>query len=418
MVPRAVKDGRRPLKRLADFQRLAAAGKAAVRRDREGLEAVPGPGIEATIAAALDWLGQAQDHSATRDGGGARHYSLINGWSASYPETTGYIVPTLIEQARLRSDPVLMERARRVLGVLVSIQFPDGGFQGGMIGQEPRVPVTFNTGQILLGLAAGVAEFGDAYRPAMTKAADWLAATQDDDGCWRRFPTPFARADDKSYETHVAWGLLEAARLDPSRNWGEAGLAQVRWAIGRQRPNGWMADCCLEDPHQPLTHTLGYALRGILEAWRFSRDPAFLVAGMRLAEGLAGCVDAGDSGRLPGRLTAEWRPAVDWVCLTGSAQIAHCWLMLYQDTGEPHWLKAARRGNAFVRRTIAVDGPPETRGGVKGSFPVDGGYGTFEYLNWAAKFFIDANSLERAVVHGDAARQVFLEPSSKATSMK
>jgi hypothetical protein len=416
-VPRIVKDGLRPLKRLADFQRLPAAAKEAVRRDRQGLRATD-PGIEATLAAALDWLGQAQDHSASRDGGVARHYSLVAGWSASYPETTGYIVPTLIEQARLRNDPALLERVLRMLDWLVSIQFPDGGFQGGTIGQEPRVPVTFNTGQILLGLAAGVAEFGSAYRPAMTKAADWLAATQDEDGCWRRFATPFASKSDKSYETHVAWGLLEAARLDPSRNWGEAGLAQVRWAIGRQRPNGWMADCCLEDPHQPLTHTLGYALRGILEAWRFSRDPAFLVAGMRLAEGLAGCVDAGDSGRLPGRLTAEWRPAVDWVCLTGSAQIAHCWLMLYQDTGEPRWLKAARRVNGFVRRTIAVDGPPETRGGVKGSFPVDGGYGTFEYLNWAAKFFIDANSLERAVVDGDAARQVFLEPSSKAISMK
>jgi len=298
-MPKAVKDGLRPLKRLADFQRLPAPAKAAARRHRNGIGAFGDPGIEATVAAALGWLRQAQDHSATHDGGVARHYSLVSGWSASYPETSGYIVPTLIGQARLRNDPGLRERARRVLDWLVSIQFPDGGFQGGMIGQEPRVPVTFNTGQILLGLAAGVAEFGDAYRPAMTKAADWLAATQDDDGCWRRFPTPFARADDKSYETHVAWGLLEAARLDPSRNWGKAGLAQVRWAIGRQRPNGWMADCCLEEPHQPLTHTLGYALRGILEAWRFSEDPMFLDAGMRLAEGLLGCLDARETDGFP-----------------------------------------------------------------------------------------------------------------------
>jgi hypothetical protein len=397
MVPRAVKDRLRPLKKLADFQRLPAAAKAAVRRDRDGLDTVPDPGIDATIAAALDWLGQAQDNSAPRDGGVARHYSLVTGWSASYPETTGYIVPTLIEQARLRNDPALLERARRMLDWLVSIQFPNGGFQGGTIGQEPRVPVTFNTGQILLGLAAGVAEFGDAYRPAMTKAADWLAATQDEDGCWRRFPTPFASKNDKSYETHVAWGLLEAARLDPARNWGDAGLTQVRWAIGRQRLNGWMADCCLEEPHQPLTHTLGYALRGILEAWRFSRDQTFLEAGTRLAEGLLGCLDRRKSGWLAGRLTAEWKPAVDWVCLTGSVQVAHCWLMLYQDTGDAKWLDAARLVNGFVRRTVAVGGPAERRGAVQGSFPVDGDYGTFEYLNWAAKFFIDANELERTV---------------------
>ena len=36
-------------------------------------------------------------------------------------------------------------------------------------------------------------------------------------------------------------------------------------------------------------------------------------------------------------------------------------------------------------------------GGVKGSFPVSGGYGPYEYLNWAAKFFVDANLLEASV---------------------
>jgi hypothetical protein len=32
---------------------------------------------------------------------------------------------------------------------------------------------------------------------------------------------------------------------------------------------------------------------------------------------------------------------------------------------------------------------------VKGSFPVSGGYVTFQYPNWASKFFIDAISLEK-----------------------
>ena len=78
-----------------------------------------------------------------------------------------------------------------MLDWLVSIQFPAGGFQAGRIEAQPRVPVTFNTGQILLGLAAGFAEFGDNYRDAMCRAADWLVSTQDADGCWRKFPSPF-----------------------------------------------------------------------------------------------------------------------------------------------------------------------------------------------------------------------------------
>ena len=59
------------------------------------------------------------------------------------------------------------------------------------------------------------------------------------------------------------------------------------------------------------------------------------------------------------------------------------------------FLDAARRTNAYVRARVRVDGAMELRGGVKGSFPVDGEYGKFEYLSWACKFFIDANILEQ-----------------------
>ena len=58
------------------------------------------------------------------------------------------------------------------------------------------------------------------------------------------------------------------------------------------------------------------------------------------------------------------------------------------------FLDAARRTNAFVRRTVAIEGETGVRGGVKGSHPFDGFYGKYEFLNWAAKFAIDACRLE------------------------
>jgi hypothetical protein len=391
MIVEAIKAPLRPLVRWVEFQRLPAEAKKQARADHTG-QVGNDPGIEAAIRASLDWIGAAQDRSRGQDGGVARHYSLVDGWAPSYPETTGYIVPTMIEQARRLNEPALRQRAARMLDFLVSVQFPAGGFPGGMVGQEPQVPVTFNTGQILLGLAAGVAEWGDRYRDSMTRAADWLATTQDEDGCWRKFRTPFAKPDDKVYETHVSWGLFEAARVAGRKDWGEAGLKQVRWAIGHMKPNGWMELCCLEEPDAPLTHTLGYALRGILEAWRWSGDDTYLAAGRKLADGLLSAQR--NDGSLPGRLRADWSAAVTWVCLTGNVQIAHCWLMLHQATKESRYWEAGRAANAYVRRTIAIDGPPETRGGVRGSFPIDGDYGTFEYLNWAAKFSIDSQTLE------------------------
>jgi hypothetical protein len=100
------------------------------------------------------------------------------------------------------------------------------------------------------------------------------------------------------------------------------------------------------------------------------------------------------NGRLPGRLDRGFRAAAPWACLTGIVQIAHCWLLLYRLTRDARYLDAGRRANAYVRRTIHLDGNPDTRGGVKGAFPVDGDYGQWEFLNWAAKFCIDANLIE------------------------
>jgi hypothetical protein len=383
--------------RLIRARQLAAPARAERRKDRRGLPE-RGPEIDRAISEGIGWLGRAQDSSRTQDGGVARDFSLIRGWNSSYPETTGYIVPTFLAYARASEGSAPHEaraRAQRMLDWLVSIQLPGGGFQGGTVDATPVVPVTFNTGQILLGLAAGVTEFGEIYLGPMMRAADWLVETQDPDGCWRRHPTPFAAPGEKAYETHVAWGLLEAARVRPESPYLDAALASIRWALGLQRENGWFGQCCLDTPERPLTHTIGYVLRGVLEGYRSVGDPALLAAARRTADGVLSALRP--DGFLPGRLDAGWRGVVPWACLTGSVQIASCWLMLYQDTGEARYRDAAFAANRYVRRAVSVDGPPEVRGAVKGSFPVDGGYGTYQYLNWACKFFVDAQMLEKAV---------------------
>jgi hypothetical protein len=384
----------RPVKWVLNYLELPAAAKAERRRDRAG-RPPDDPGIDVTIEATMAWLLRAQERSLSNDGGVARHYSLMTGWSSSYPETTGYIIPTLLTYANLTGREAVRLQAKRMLDWLVAIQLPTGAYQGGLIDSRPTIPVTFNTGQILLGLAAGVSEWDWPYRPAMRRAADWLVETQDSDGCWRQYATPFAAAGEKTYETHVAWGLLEAAKLEPDKPYGQKALANVRWALQFQRANGWLSHCCLTDPAQPLTHTLGYALRGIVEAYRFSRTPDFLQAACRTADGLLNALRP--DGSVPGRLREDWSGSVPWICLTGCAQIALCWLMLYQETGDARYFRAGCQVNRFVRRTIRINGPEETRGAVKGSFPIDGGYGTYQYLNWAAKFVVDANLLERSL---------------------
>lgn len=371
--------------------RLSPAAQTELDRDQKGISAID-PGPAAVIAASTEWLCRAQDQSASHDDGVARDFSLQKGWATSYPETTGYIIPTMLDLARHYQRDDLARRGQRMLDWFVAIQFPDGGFQGGKIDSLPKVPVTFNTGQILLGLAAGVKQFGDPYRDAMNRAAAWLRDSLDDDGCWRKHPTPFAAPGEKAYETHVSWGLFEAARMSPGQGFGEAGLRQVDWALTKQAENGWWGSCCLTMPEAPLTHTLGYVLRGVLEGYLWSDRPDLLERSIITGKALMAAQEP--NGRLPGRLDSQFKPAASWACLTGIVQIAHCWLLLYKATGDAKFLNAAKLGNAYVRRTIHLTGDPDMLGGVKGSFPVDGDYGQWEFLNWAAKFSIDSNLLE------------------------
>ena len=62
------------------------------------------------LLAAADWLKRAQD--ATNDGGFVGRYNLRTGWSSSYPETTGYIIPTLVRLADTLGDDEYLQTRR------------------------------------------------------------------------------------------------------------------------------------------------------------------------------------------------------------------------------------------------------------------------------------------------------------------
>lgn len=379
------------LKTIYRDMQLAPAERAAKKRDAD-LALGDDPGIDRVVAACLQWIGRAQDCSATADGGVARDYHVAKGWATSYPETTGYIVPTLLANGE-------EARGRRMLDWLCAIQLDDGGFQGGKIDARPVQSVTFNTGQILIGLAIAARELGDAkYSEAMHRAARFLRDSLDADGCWRSHPSPFTHAGEKAYETHVSWGLFEAERTAPGEGYGAAGLRQVDWALGKMRANGWVDDCCLQHKDRPLTHTLGYYLRGVVEAHRLSGEARYLDAAHRMAVGLIGAVR--HDGALPGRLRPDWSAAAEWSCLTGNVQVAESLIYLAAQGGDETYVRVAKGLNAFVRRTVALDGNPDMIGGVRGSFPIDGEYGQWAYLNWAAKFTIDSCLAEKALASG------------------
>ena len=103
---------------------------------------------EKYLKASIDWL-----LTALSDKGGfLASYSLIKGWEKPYPETTGYIIPTLlnfINSSDYRKNEVV-NAIRKSGEWLISIQNEDGSFNE-VSGIEP---IVFDSGQILFGLIA------------------------------------------------------------------------------------------------------------------------------------------------------------------------------------------------------------------------------------------------------------------------
>lgn len=369
------------LSRTLEWLTLPAPARRLRRADGRGLQG-PDPGAEPAVNAMLGWLGRAQDRSTSGEGGFAEHFDLNKGWGASCPGTTGLAVRALLGAAGRWGDHSFRQRAIWGLEWLCGVQHADGGFADA--GGDVSTP--FATGQALLGLVAGSAAFAGAGDAAV-RAARCLVAAQKADGSW---------ADGCVHDTQTAWALLEAEALMPAQGFGEAAQANLRWALAQQHRNGWLANCCTDDATRPLTVTIGTAIRGFLEAYRLGHVLRHLDAAVMTGWALV-AVQRREDGSLPGRLNDKWEAAVLWSGLSGDAQAAMCWMLLFEATKDRAFLSAAKAANRFVRRTLPVTADADHAGGVRGSFPVDGDYGRFRFVTQAAVYAIDANMMELAL---------------------
>jgi len=358
---------------------------------------------ENSLDQAIEWICRAQD--AFPDGGVARSYSLTynaffkrSGWIPSYPETTGYIIPTMFDYAHRTGRQAMFERAVRMTDWECDIQMPDGAVQGGTI-DEPATPAVFNTGQVIFGWVRAYQETGsERYLEAARRAGDFLLAIQDADGAWRKSLTRYASGTMPSYtyNTRTAWAMLLLASASGKPAYRDSAVANVEFALRQQQPNGWFRDNCLNDSTRPLLHTIAYSLRGILEIGIALNEPRYVSAVRTAADALLARLRP--DGSMAGRFDQHWHPAVSWSCLTGNAQMGTVWGRLYDVGGESAYAKGVFAVNAFLQRVQwSGTGNPGLDGGINGAYPIHGHYGRFEILNWAVKFFADSLMIEEAI---------------------
>lgn len=336
---------------------------------------------------AIRWL--CRTHDAAGGRGCSRGFSLVDGWLAPYPETTGYIIGTLLEYASRTGDAELRARAARMGDWELEIQTGDGGIPMpvGRTGRRYGPAVAFDTGMVLHGfLDLDAAGIGPAYRDGALRAGDFLVARQSGDGTWTGASS--YRGVATTYHARVAWALLRLGALTGDVRFTDAGLRNLDWVVSMQRPNGWFNACAFRPGHLPNTHGIAYTLRGLTEGFATTGEPAYLNAARRTSEVLMGWIET--HGTLPAVFDESWNPTVRYICLTGVVQLAAAWLRLFQLTGEPRWrATGANAVELVVAHQQRLPLPP-VEGAVPGSFPIWGRYAPLQFPNWATKFLADA----------------------------
>lgn len=344
------------------------------------------------LVALTDWLCRAQDRrEGQRDAGGvSAGWSFEDGWLPSYPETSGYIIETFFAASRVLARPELRGRAERIIDWELSLQNEDGAFPG-HFGEVGSRPVIFNTGQIVHGMVAGYLELGrDDCLEAAVRAGRWMLQQQDEDGCWRR---SVHNGIPHTYNTRAAWALLRTGLLADERSLVDGAVRNLEWALSQQTPSGWFRQNAFRTGEAPFTHTIAYAMRGLLESGVLLDQPRYIDAVLTAARALARAQR--DDGWIAGEFDDNWRPVGNYSCLTGVAQIALNWQRLVDLGVDGDWQPAIDRAVGFLKRNhrIRGDGQPDD-GGLAGSRPFWGRYSRFEYPNWAAKFFADVLIME------------------------
>jgi len=346
--------------------------------------------IAKSLYMAVEWLLRAQ-FNMTDYGFGS--YRIGSGWTSSYPETTGYIIPTLMNYAQRKNENEIIKCCVRAADWLLEIQKPSGGWQGETLLQQ-RPEVVFNTGQIIRGLIVMYKHTHDEkYLNSCIKAADWLCDIQESDGSWvKNAYMNVARV----YDSYVDVPLLQLCQLTGNKRYKETAIKNLDWIVDKkQQSNGWFVDCdnTIKHNDRPILHTISYTIDGLINSGLILDDPKYIQAGQKAANKLLDCYNA--DRILYGRYDKNWNGS-QLPILTGYAQMAINWMNLYHITQNKAYLNGSLELNRqLVWLQRADDCSLEAvRGAISGSFPIWGKYEPFSYPNWATKYFVDALLLE------------------------
>jgi len=313
--------------------------------------------------------------------GSSAYYSKIRHplrfWSKAYPETTGYLIPSLMRIQEQEDIDTSVEVEQCMRWLAEDVQFKDGGFPSLYAGNTR--PSLFNSAQIALGFHA-YGSRNSSYKVQELKLVNWLSKQLEEGKKEIHYRGDFI----PSYYTRVVWPCLLMSQKHEHvvlQHLAEKLLKTLLLRIDKDffpLKSGFQGD-------KAFTHTLAYTVRGLMES-------AILLDDSDLLQLFRNQIDAQISSlkkhqlRFAGCYMPSWEGDFSFRCLTGEWQWVIIFLKASQLFKEQKYFSLAEELIHRLDSTHFL----YPKGAVLGSKPLWGAYMPWKAPNWAAKFALDA----------------------------
>ena len=354
------------------------------------------------LTRSINWIKNAQD--AFPDGGISRAFNLHGenlksnkvGWQLSYPETSGYILPSLIEANKFLFDKDLDHRINRLGDFLIQMS-KDGKVRGGSLNKIENYSI-FDTGQVLRGLI-------DYYKirnngkilKNIKKCSDYILESElEDTGKFRAdnlAKNSIKYIDNDTINIYVVPPLIQAGEILNDEKYKDLSKRILAYTISKQKMNGYFENSDFYSNNNTLTHNIGYILEGLIETAHHLNDLSIIDKTDITLKKLCELID--DKGNINSRYSDNWQTASKDNCLTGSSQIAISLLKSNNIKKNDNFRKKALLilDNLKTYQNNYLENFGGGIGAMWGSWPINGNYQPYEAINWANKFFIDLINL-------------------------
>ena len=345
-----------------------------------------------SILAWLEWAVQTSTDGGIPQSVNVRQFATEGRISVapSYPETTGYMLCTLVYGLRSGLPSFSRDKLDGIRQFLTEVQLPSGAFPGP--GQEKR-SLSFDTGQALTGLVAllqHVPPAAEDLKGCIERAADWLSSQIESSGA---YAASSCYNGQRSYYAQATIGLLHAARYLKRKDWLNAAARNADWVYRQRSGDTWMRTFSFEEEgdYQNL-HGIAYSIRGLIDLGYHLERPEYV-------QFAKACVDrivsrsypdlpAPDS--IPGHFLDSFNRYRKTISPTGMCQIAICAYLLGDIFSDDTYTQFGHRLTESVKRFHFRDFSEIGMNGLlPGSWPVTGPYMHCNLPNWPIKFFLD-----------------------------